>query len=730
MTGASGSSFHDPEDTTGREWPRLARTRTLANSAVEFIENQPEQVFGESVAGMMGSEAPQYVPELDRFVASSSFTEENYFKESEQRMIQFKETLQRFHRTLEERKLDKKLGIKLKAPGDYKMQDVLQVAKELQAKHQSDAEARGCLGKIRRCFRHVVEHRGTLHSLLGFIPNDSYGSSICGGFTVILAAIDRAENLRDEVYTALAEIPRQLQQTSTLIDIHKQSRKLKCTADSVFIAIFEVLELIIKELTKSFTRKTVTLTLKGEHYGTYITTAVGDLSKAVKAFDEEARVCDSKRLGRIEDHTVGTRLTVEDTSIKIDAFYEQYERDRSAFAQSIEYQNRRLEELPSMVNKLYHFLASSPSFDAKRGVLDRYYARRMKILNEFIPNQLGNASSSSAERPRTALIEGRRALAREWIRETGIVNVDPSPDVESCLRDLHTLSLGEKDQVRWIIESDEVRNWLASTSSSTLVLDAETPPQNLASPLAAASAFLINAVASATAFPTLGYMSQYRTIEDPDPDSGASGPQALVESLVAQLVLYIAESRPTIDVEFLRKRKREKKHKASGQHKPKPRMSLSKLTALFGRLLDDLCEDDEDEDDEGSSNSNGRSNAVFVVIDSASRVQGPLDEAAAAVLQLIDAAEQADSVVKVLVTDGGAPFMLEAGERGIQTLYVPDRVDGGKQSLDVEQLEAEAGLPIEEFRRRCSSRRRRRRRSTDSLGTDDDSDTSDDYSED
>ncbi|KAI1489395.1 hypothetical protein F5X96DRAFT_670761 [Biscogniauxia mediterranea] len=113
--------------------------------------------------------------------------------------------------------------------------------------------------------------------------------------------------------------------------------------------------------------KTVTLTLEGEHYGTYVTAAVSSLGKAVKAFDEEARICDSKRLGRIEEHTVGTRLTVEDTGIKIDAFCEQYERDRCAFAQSIEYQNRRLEELPAMVNKLYHFLASSPSFDAKKG---------------------------------------------------------------------------------------------------------------------------------------------------------------------------------------------------------------------------------------------------------------------------------------------------------------------------------------------------------------------------
>ncbi|KAI5919489.1 hypothetical protein F4810DRAFT_703513 [Camillea tinctor] len=635
MTGSSNLLLDDSESTARHEWPRVARSRTLANSAVEFIETQPEQVFGERVAGMMGSEAPQYAPELDRFVAPSNFTEEKCFKESEQRMIQFKNTLQRLLRTLEERKLGQKLGIKLKEPGHYKLQDVLQVAQQLQTKHKNDMEARGCLGKIRRCFRHVVEHRGTLHNLLSFIPNDSYGSSICGGFTIILAAIDRAENLRDE-------------QTSTLIDVHKQSRKLKSTADFVFIAIFELLELIIKELTKSFTRKTVTLTLKGEHYGTYITAAVGNLSKAMKAFDEEAKVCDSKRMGRIEEHTVGTRLTVEDTSVKIDAFYEQYERDRRALAQSIEYQNRRLEELPAMVNRLYQFLASSPSFDAKRGIC------KMKLLNEFIPNQLGDTS-------RTALIEGRRALAQVWVQGLGSVNTDPFKDVSSCLGDMHALDLREKDQLRWIIESDEIQRWLASTSSTALILDAETPPQSLVNPLTAASAFLLSSISSTAEFPVLGYLSQYRTIEDSDPDT--SGPRALVESLVAQLVLYIAEHRPTIDVEFLKKQK-QKKSKHKHKHERSARMSLSKLTTLFGRLLDDLCEDGE-----------SHSNAVFIIVDSVSHVQGPMDEAAAAVLQLLDVAEQADSVVKVLVTDSGAPLMLEAQERGTPVLYLPDRVD-------------------------------------------------------
>ncbi|KAI1505353.1 hypothetical protein F5X99DRAFT_278220 [Biscogniauxia marginata] len=694
MTGTPILSFQDPGNVAGRGWPQLMRSRTLANSAVEFIESRPEKAFGSDVAEMMGSETPQFAPELDQFVASSEFPEEYVFKESEQRMTRFKETLAGFCKIIEERKLDKKLGIELKRPGDYKMQDVIQVAQELQSKHKNSSEARGYLGRIRRCFRQVIEHRGTLHNLLNFVPNDTYGSPICGGFTVILTAIDRAEDLREEVYAALAEIPRQLQRTSTLIDIHKQSRKLKSAADSVFIAIFEVLESIIKELAKSIKRKTVSITLKGEQYGIKITTAIEDLGKVVKAFNEEARVCDSKRLGRVEEHTVGTRLTVEDMSMQVDEFYEQYKRDRNTFSQSIEYQNRCLEELPSMVNKFYRFLASNPSFDAKNGMLDQSHATKMKILNECTPTELADASSSSAEQSRAALIEGRQALVRKWIQESRLANTDPLKDVDDCLGNMNTMRLGEKDKVRWIIESDEVRGWLTSPNSSTLVFDVETPPQDLVNLMTTASVFLFNSISTTAGFPTLGYMSNFRTVDDPDQLD--SGPQALVESLVAQLVLYIAERRTSIDLEFLKKKKL--KHKSRG--------TLAKLISLFGRLLEKLCEDDE-------------GNVVFIIIDSISHLQGTMEEATETVLQLLDTIDQVDSVVKLLLTDAGSPLMMEVQDRQLPVLYVPDSVDGGKQDLNVELLEGDTSLSIEEFR---SSLRK-----SDKDGDSFDSDDSGDY---
>lgn len=63
--------------------------------------------------------------------------------------------------------------------------------------------------------------------------------------------------------------------------------------------------------------KTITATLKGEHYGVGVGASLEAMKREIKFFEREAQLCDSKRLGRMEEHTAGTRITVEDTSIKL-----------------------------------------------------------------------------------------------------------------------------------------------------------------------------------------------------------------------------------------------------------------------------------------------------------------------------------------------------------------------------------------------------------------------------
>ncbi|KAI1760958.1 hypothetical protein GGR53DRAFT_54736 [Hypoxylon sp. FL1150] len=649
-----------------KSWQRPMRSHTLSNSAVEFLETRSEQAFGSEVAQMLGSQATQYTPEIDQFVAAHEFTELDYFKESEQRMVRFKETLSLFCKNLEERKLGKKLGIKIKKPGDYKMEDVLRIAQELQSKRTDDRTAKGCLGKIRRCFHSLVKQKGTLHNLLSFVPNDSYSSAICGGFTVILAAMDRAENLREEIYTALGEIPTQLEQTNAIINLHKQSRELKRHADSVFVAIFEVLESIVRELSKSSKMKIFVITAKGEQYGASITTAIEALKRALKAFQHEAQVCDSKRLGRLEGHAISTRLTVEDTNMALNEFSEEYKRDR-------ECQYKKLEELPkqlvaAVVNQVYGFLASNPSFNSYDGTIDRDQSRRKGIAHSRAT--LKASSPSSIQELAMSSPKERRTIASKWLHGVAMREVDLQKDVEEYLEDVERLNLRDKDRTKWIIESDEIKHWLSAPTSQTLAIDAETPPEESINPLTATCAYLNKTVSTNTDFPVLTYFGGLQ-----DRDGAITGTATMMRTLIAQLLVYIAEQRPEIDLEFLKKKKFNKKSLTS----------LSKLISLFGRILDKLSED-------------GQANVVFIIIDSVSHFDGTMEEAVDDVLLLLEAVEQTDVMFKVLLTDLGPPSLAKLQERDIPELYVPDNVDGGKNDLNMEELDIDTSLSIEDLR--------------------------------
>ncbi|KAI1461614.1 hypothetical protein F4805DRAFT_239010 [Annulohypoxylon moriforme] len=655
-------------------WSGLMRSNTLSNSAVEFLETRAEQAFGPEVAQMIGPQSPQYAPEIDKFVTASGFNELDYFKESEEKMARFKKTLAQFCKTLEERKVGKKLGIEIKDPDDYKMQDVLSIAQQLQSKHQEDKTSKGYLGKIRRCFHRFMEHRGVLHNMLSFIPNDSYGSAISGGFAIILAAIDRAEDLRGEICSALAEIPIQLEQINATINIHKSSRELKRRADSVFIAIFDLLESIVGELSKSVTKKTISVTLKGERYGNTITSAIEVLKRETKAFDREAQLCDSKRLGRVEEHAVRTRLTLEDTritaedtNIKLGEFREEYRRVQDN-------QNQKIDELKQlgemMVNHLYRFLASNPSFNSRDGTVDPAQVKRKRIA--YSRAALKQLSSSAFNEMAIGSPEERLDRVRRWLSSANLPDPEMFKDVEECLEDFDVLTIRDKDKVKWIIESNEIKDWITVPASQILAVEADTPPQDFSNPLSVSSAFLSKTISTNTELPVLIYMGGLSVAGGSDGET--RGSVAMMKSFIAQLLLYIAEYRPNVDLEILK----------SKRFRQKLPSTLPKLFGLFSRLLDLLAEDAE-------------GNAIFLIVDSISRFQGSMEEITEDMVQLIDAVEQSDALVKILLTDLGPPLLIEAQERDIIVLSVPDVVDGERQDLSIELLDDDVTPSIEDL---------------------------------
>lgn len=159
-----------------------SRSRTLTNSAAEFVELRGDETMGTELADL----SPEFVPELDRFLPRDEITQQDYFVESQKRVEKFKETLALFQKNLVDRKVDRRYEIEIKDANSYTLQDVLQIAKIVQKKHSDADQVHSCMGRLKKFFHATGRNASTFKRLLTFVPDDVYGSVICGGFTVIL----------------------------------------------------------------------------------------------------------------------------------------------------------------------------------------------------------------------------------------------------------------------------------------------------------------------------------------------------------------------------------------------------------------------------------------------------------------------------------------------------------------------------------------------------------------
>lgn len=267
-----------------------------------------------------------------------------------------------------------------------------------------------------------------------------------------------------------------------------------------------------------------------------------------------------------------------------------------------------------------------------------------------------------------------RSLVSRWVKKANVAMSDEDDfnDIKDCLQDVSTLDMHEKDKMRYIIEAAELRSWLTASSSRVLVIDAESPPDELASPVSCASAFLVNALSRTSGSFVLSYMCGYR-LRDP----AASSPAMLAKSLAAQLLLYIAENELDVDLSFLMDK----------EYRRHSRKTLAGSLNLLGRLLQRLPS----------------SETVFIIIDSVSHLPGTMNEGAEDMKNLIETIDGSGAIVKVLMTLPSPPLLGEIERRQWPVLFVPDFVDGWNEDVNVEELDQDTNVWISEFR---SSRQR------------------------
>lgn len=216
----------------------------------------------------------------------------------------------------------------------------------------------------------------------------------------------------------LEKIPLTLRKLHNWLDVHHKSVRLKFRADAVLVAIFVLLELIIRELsgstsskfrpirhpldkaTETVSEKFIKVPFKGEAYGSNIDEAITALEESVSDFEEEARICGEQRLGEIDAATRTTLMTTRqlderarDTDLTVQKLSQDLAGIENRFATQLRLDHASIEEklagstekvlgkLEKKEKKLtaeahgvqvhnvfYCFLTSNPSVDSKTGL--------------------------------------------------------------------------------------------------------------------------------------------------------------------------------------------------------------------------------------------------------------------------------------------------------------------------------------------------------------------------
>lgn len=243
--------------------------------------------------------------------------------------------------------------------------------------------------------------------------------------------------------------------------------------------------------------------------------------------------------------------------------------------------------------------------------------------------------------------EDNTRVASKWLKGLKGFTYDPMIDMKDCLEHIALLESGEKDISQWILRSEKHTDWLQEKQSSILEIELQTTPASLHNPISFTSALVATTLRSTAEFPVLAFFCMHRNNESFVEEK--SGPVALVKSLNAQLLAFIADHRPSVDLLALEDREF---------------FSASKKNLKGGLLLLEVLLSSLPEDD-----------MVFVIVDSFSRLSGNGkggDKVIKKLKRII--LENEDLLVKVMVTDALAGSHVKSVAD--ISLYVPDVVSG------------------------------------------------------
>ncbi|KAJ9149747.1 hypothetical protein NKR23_g4164 [Pleurostoma richardsiae] len=397
-------------------------------------------------------------------------------------------------------------------------------------------DPRGTWGRIRRAFRRVGNTKSVLEPWMQLLPSQSeYFSILCGGLKLIYTAAARLEDLREEIYRALEELPSLLSITYRAVDIFTKSERLQEASIELYVATLGLLEHIVNWFTERAAKKVLKSFLKQEAYQRELGDKVQSVRIAAKRFDQEAHLCSYRHLidarFDIKAHTKLTRENHDDLLAEFSRLGEITGQQNASLASLIADKN-------SANNQMIQMMAQRVlGIEAAIAQLTqtRLSQQTLNILN-FTPRMTVGAVLPANALPPNEGAFGSSSFHRLQPSDSVYRSIDLTHverDLSLNSKPIEAVPRATQDRTVFAVLSPQFQSWMASPLSEFIFMNFNTPSAPSPNPSAYLCACLVSAVRQApAAVVSLSFFCrEHKSVGDAY--YGATG---MMRSLIAQLM--------------------------------------------------------------------------------------------------------------------------------------------------------------------------------------------------
>ncbi|KAI9679734.1 MAG: hypothetical protein M1817_004748 [Caeruleum heppii] len=387
---------------------------------------------------------------------------------------------------------------KFKISATYTWDDVIREAKLAQEQYKKDGKGLGNLG--RRILRWTGDHSPAIKPWIDLVPNDKALTTLCGGLKIMLAAIARMSERREQIFEVISKVQDTVEHVERYRELFRNDQVLRDRAVSLYFTILQMIRIMIESLVEKSKRDYVKAPFRGKLSDQTVDDAIRTHAEHLRSFKKRTIFLADKAIVDTQ-----ARLNRMEPILKETVRREDIEALQSSLEQNL-------------VQVLIQVLKN---------------AQWSKELGESIESN----HKSLPDNHETSLptLEITPAMSQEQL--LSLLRVD----INVLMHDLRVAQASQPDfdnrsqrQAQSLLQHPRFQAWLCSVTPGLLLVDGNCDTYALSriSPTSMTSALLVRVLQQNTSARVVYFFCGAHTKSDDD----LQGPAGLVRSIIAQLL--------------------------------------------------------------------------------------------------------------------------------------------------------------------------------------------------